>query len=152
MRTQRRTADILIESCGSMVMVTPMTAAGREWIDENVQSQSWQWMGLSLAVEFSYADAPAKGGAGRRLDRSLTQQGSDTMKPIGNAIMHLRERKRDRLVEILRNTATSCDDALHGKRSLSEDGLYALRAAAEEGLEILGELIPEYEREGAENS
>ena len=62
-----------------------------------------------------------------------------------NAIIHLSEQDRDRLVEILRNTATSCNDALTGAWDQSEDGFYALRAAAEEGLEILRDLVPEYD-------
>ena len=40
-------------------------------------------------------------------------------------------------VEILRNTATSCHDALTGAWDQSEEGFDALKEAAEEGLKIL---------------
>ena len=45
MSTRTQTADILVETgLGSLAMVTPMTAAGRKWIDDNVASESWQWL------------------------------------------------------------------------------------------------------------
>ena len=61
MMTQEKTTDICIDHCGSIVMVTPMTAAGRDWIDENVASEDWQWMGLSLAVDVRYAENLVEG-------------------------------------------------------------------------------------------
>jgi hypothetical protein len=36
-------------------MVTPMTQSGREWIEENVSSEPWQWLGGSFACEPRYA-------------------------------------------------------------------------------------------------
>jgi hypothetical protein len=38
-----------------------MTAAGRDWIDENVASEDWQWMGLSLAVDVRYVENLVEG-------------------------------------------------------------------------------------------
>ena len=43
--------DVIIERCGSVAMFTPMTAAANEWVDENVQVESWQRMGPSIACE-----------------------------------------------------------------------------------------------------
>ena len=51
--------------------------------------------------------------------------------------MQLSKQQRERLVEILRNTATSCHDALTGAWDQSAEGFDALKAAAEEGLKIL---------------
>lgn len=47
----KTTPDIDINDQGSIVMFTPRTDAGREWMDENVESEPWQWMGPSLCVD-----------------------------------------------------------------------------------------------------
>jgi hypothetical protein len=64
---------------------------------------------------------------------------------LSNDAMPLSKKERDRLVEILRNTATSCHDAQTGVWDKSEDGFDALQNAAEEGLEILHAPLPEYD-------
>jgi hypothetical protein len=43
--------DVLVENHGSVCIVQPMSEAAREWIDENVQTEGWQWIGGGLAVE-----------------------------------------------------------------------------------------------------
>jgi hypothetical protein len=35
-------------------MVTPMSPAAREWVDENVPLESWQWLGAGFACEPRY--------------------------------------------------------------------------------------------------
>lgn len=57
------------------------------------------------------------------------------------------KQQRERLVEILCNTATSCHDAVSGLWDKSDDGFDALQSAAEEGLTILGAKLPEYDDE-----
>jgi hypothetical protein len=49
--------DITIDDCGSVTMLTPMTEQGREWIGANLDADSWQWLGGSLAVEPSMVPA-----------------------------------------------------------------------------------------------
>jgi len=49
------TTDVITDRSGSIVGITPMTPAAREWIDENCQVESWQWMGLTLNVDHRYA-------------------------------------------------------------------------------------------------
>lgn len=44
-------ADLSVENHGSIAMLRVLTPAGQEWVDENVHSESWQWMGNGLAVE-----------------------------------------------------------------------------------------------------
>jgi len=44
-------ADVLIENHGSIAMFTPMTPAAHEWVDDNVEVESWQKMGPSIACE-----------------------------------------------------------------------------------------------------
>jgi len=37
--------DVIVDSYGSVVGLSPMTQAAREWIEENVAAESWQWLG-----------------------------------------------------------------------------------------------------------
>ena len=53
--------DILIEHCGSVVMVTPLTPEATEWVDENVGLESWQWLGGSFSCEPRYVDRLIEG-------------------------------------------------------------------------------------------
>ena len=43
--------DIQIENTGSIVLIRPMTAAGRKWVEEHVQAENWQWIGGAIAAE-----------------------------------------------------------------------------------------------------
>ena len=47
--------DVITDNFGSIVGITPMTPAAREWIDENCQTEEWQWLGLTLNVDRRYA-------------------------------------------------------------------------------------------------
>jgi hypothetical protein len=47
--------DVRVESDSSMVVITPVSYLGRQWIDEHVQADSWQWLGTSLAIDKRYA-------------------------------------------------------------------------------------------------
>jgi hypothetical protein len=38
----------------SIYLLTPHTPAARAWLDENVQAESYQFIGTSLAVEHRY--------------------------------------------------------------------------------------------------
>jgi hypothetical protein len=50
----------------SIVQFTPETADESEWLDENVQAESWQYMGKSLCIDARYAGDLIEGiqGAG----------------------------------------------------------------------------------------
>lgn len=43
--------DIQVDNSGSIVGLTPLTPAGREWIEEHCQAEPWQWMGETLNVD-----------------------------------------------------------------------------------------------------
>jgi hypothetical protein len=45
------TVDVITDNFGSIVGITPMTQAAREWIDENCQTEPWQWLGATLNVD-----------------------------------------------------------------------------------------------------
>lgn len=53
--------DVSVRNEGSVFAFTPRTAAGRAWIDENVASAGWQWMGPALVVEARLAPELARG-------------------------------------------------------------------------------------------
>lgn len=40
---------------GSVVALTPLTDAASEWLDANVQAESWQWLGNALVIDHRYA-------------------------------------------------------------------------------------------------
>jgi hypothetical protein len=43
--------DVLVRNEGSVVIVTPQTDAAKEWVEENVETSGWQWLGGGFAVE-----------------------------------------------------------------------------------------------------
>jgi hypothetical protein len=47
--------DISIQDHGSIVMFVPLTEGGTEFLTTEVQTEAWQWMGHSLAVDHRMA-------------------------------------------------------------------------------------------------
>lgn len=54
-------ADIEVENGGSLFLFRPLTDAGREWLNENTETEPYQWFGGALAVEHRYAQDLAQG-------------------------------------------------------------------------------------------
>ena len=48
--------DFVVDDYGSIVGITPITPAARDWLDENVESEPWQWLGCTLNVGGRYAN------------------------------------------------------------------------------------------------
>ncbi len=48
-------ADIEIEDGGSIYLFKPLTDAGRDWLHEHTETESWQWWNGALVVEHRYA-------------------------------------------------------------------------------------------------
>jgi hypothetical protein len=48
--------DVTIDNQGSIVRVIPETQQAKDWIQENTDTESWQWFGNALCVEWRYAD------------------------------------------------------------------------------------------------
>ncbi len=46
--------DIIIRDEGSVFLVKPVSDAGRQWIDTNLQTEPWQWLGEALGVEHRF--------------------------------------------------------------------------------------------------
>lgn len=63
-----------IENTGSFVLVTPETVADSAWIDENVVTEGWMWMGKSLAVDARMIDNLVSGmlDDGLKIDDEVT--------------------------------------------------------------------------------
>lgn len=53
--------DLLIRDEGTVVVFRPVSDAARQWIDDNVISEGWQWLGGTLAVDHRYADSIIQG-------------------------------------------------------------------------------------------
>jgi len=43
--------DVLVAKAFTTFVFTPLTAEAKQWIEANVQSEPWQWLGASLVVE-----------------------------------------------------------------------------------------------------
>lgn len=43
--------DVEFAEHGTVNTLTPLTAAAREWIDENLDVEGWQWLGGSVGIE-----------------------------------------------------------------------------------------------------
>lgn len=44
-----------IANHGSIISIKPVSEAARTWVDENVVSEPWQWLGGALCVDIRYA-------------------------------------------------------------------------------------------------
>ncbi len=55
------TTDVLLDRAGSIVGITPITQAAREWIKEHCHVEPWQWLGETLNVELRYVGDIAAG-------------------------------------------------------------------------------------------
>lgn len=47
--------DIRCDASGNLVVVTPLTANGRDWMASNVEAEDWQEYAGGLAVDLRYA-------------------------------------------------------------------------------------------------
>jgi hypothetical protein len=52
---RRQQADVVISDEGTIVTFTPLTDEARDWFDDNVHSESWQWLGRALGVDHRLA-------------------------------------------------------------------------------------------------
>ena len=62
MKSPKKSApDVLVVNAGTVFTFAPLTARAKTWIDDNVQSESYHWLGNMLVVEHRYAWALAEG-------------------------------------------------------------------------------------------
>jgi hypothetical protein len=50
-----RMTDLTVRNEGTIVQIIPNTLLARNWISENVQSEGWQWLGMTLCVDHRMA-------------------------------------------------------------------------------------------------
>lgn len=43
--------DVAVGGGNGLYTLTPLTEAAREWFDEHVQSEQWQWLGPALVID-----------------------------------------------------------------------------------------------------
>ena len=48
-------SDFQITNQGSIFLIRPLNPAARQWLDENVVSEPWQWVQDALCVETRFA-------------------------------------------------------------------------------------------------
>lgn len=60
--------DLRFSSHGSIVTIAPETERGRQWMDDNLAAESWQWLGNSLGVEWRFAEDIFNGALGDGLE------------------------------------------------------------------------------------
>jgi hypothetical protein len=53
--------DVLVNNVGTLYTFCPLTLRAKEWIDEHVESEPWQWFGHVLVVEHRFAWGLAQG-------------------------------------------------------------------------------------------
>lgn len=44
-------SDFQIADHGSIISIKPVSEAARQWVDENVVSEPWQWLDSALCVD-----------------------------------------------------------------------------------------------------
>jgi len=44
-------SDFIVDRMGSIVGITPMNQAAREWLTANCQAEDWQWQNATLNID-----------------------------------------------------------------------------------------------------
>ena len=55
------TPDVRVDHDFSITSFTLLTEAARDWFDENVHAEGWQWFGGRLCIEARFTDAIVDG-------------------------------------------------------------------------------------------
>jgi hypothetical protein len=53
--------DVNVSRSGSIFVFDLNTEAAESWVEDNVQTESWQWLGGRLCVDHGFADALVQG-------------------------------------------------------------------------------------------
>ena len=56
--------DFLIRDAGTTWAFCPLTPEAKRWTEENVQLESWQWLGATFVVDWRYGALLAEGISG----------------------------------------------------------------------------------------
>ena len=55
------TPDVLVHNEGTVFVFCPLTPRAKEWVEANVETESYQWFGNTFVVEHRYAWGLAEG-------------------------------------------------------------------------------------------
>lgn len=53
--------DVEIRYAGSVTQLFINTSDAQEWVEDNLDTEGWQWMGNALCVESRFVDAVVQG-------------------------------------------------------------------------------------------
>jgi hypothetical protein len=43
--------DFVITNMGTTVLIRPVTDAAKQWVEDNVETEAWQWLGDAFGVD-----------------------------------------------------------------------------------------------------
>jgi hypothetical protein len=52
----KKKTNFLVTDEGTVVLITPVSDRARQWVDENLSIEPWQWLGDGFGVEHRYAN------------------------------------------------------------------------------------------------
>ena len=52
----KRPCDVIVSGGWTMYVVMPVTDKARQWVEDNVQVEHWQWLGSGFGVEHRYIE------------------------------------------------------------------------------------------------
>jgi hypothetical protein len=58
---EKATPDVLVHNEGTVFLFNPLSARAKKWIEKNVETESYQWFGTTLVVEYKFAWGLAEG-------------------------------------------------------------------------------------------
>jgi hypothetical protein len=47
--------DVLVEDQGTIIILVQLTETGEQWVNENLQTEPWQWVGGAVCVDHRMA-------------------------------------------------------------------------------------------------
>lgn len=78
--------DFEVSDWGTIVLVTPLTDEARQWVDDNVYTEPWQWMGGGFACEPRMVEALLEGievdGEGQDIALDAFEEAHTTPVPL----------------------------------------------------------------------
>jgi len=48
--------NFMVTDEGTVVFITPISETARQWVDENLSLEAWQYLGDGFGIEHRYAD------------------------------------------------------------------------------------------------
>jgi hypothetical protein len=48
--------NFMVSDEETVVFITPISETARQWVDENLSLEPWQWLGEGFGIEHRYAD------------------------------------------------------------------------------------------------